>query len=83
MSETAENTEPTFDYISTKIVIHELDRRWDLVIPKDITTLEGACFTALMVEFANRFVGGTKWEIGERIGHFGLSRFLVEAKEEK
>ena len=78
-SEISAENEPPFDYVSTGISIRWIDgRRLSLVIPKDVNALEGTCFSAFIAEWASQYTQGTRWDLPERLKHYGLERFLVE-----
>jgi hypothetical protein len=65
------------DHVGTMLVVRELNGRRTVVIPRDVTALEAACFAAFIMEFNERHVF-RGWRLEERLEHFGLTRFLVE-----
>jgi len=66
------------NYIETNLVIRSMNERRMVVIPKEITAFEAACFAAFLIEYNERHTMPGAWRMDQRLAHYGLERFLQD-----
>ena len=64
--------------IETNLVIRSMNERRMVVIPKEITAFEAACFAAFLIEYNERHTMPGAWRMDQRLAHYGLERFLQD-----